>query len=277
MKKLLIGSCCMTLLAAPASAMSHAACENDTSKEICITASASVAYGNFGGGAGALSYGSSVTASLKGSAGDVSYGGSVTADADDGVTLGEIFVGTQYGRFGFDEDGYDAGVLATETGDIEYTHTIAGIGGRVVVDAGAQEWLVGGKVKFGPEDKTFVGGAFDSTNAWKAEAGTTLVGIDLTGSYDSSDAWSVGAEGKTGKVTWSAGYNSASTISASGTLAIDAATSVTVTYDQANAGGTGDDAEIVGKVEHKVGGLTLHAKANDASEYELGASAKFSF
>ena len=244
-----------------------------------------------------MSYNANATATLTGSAGDVSYGGSVTVDSDDGVTMGEVYVATSYGRFAFDQDAYVSQIGEDpEEGDIEYTGDFGGFGVEVVVDADDQDWLVGVSTAMGGVNAsaTFdssnawevgadttvggvtVGATFDSGNAWEVTASTTVGGLDVNASYDDAGAWSVGAGSTTGGITWDASYDSAGDIAASASMDFGD-TAVSVAYDSANAGGTGDDAEVVATVTHTVGGLVLHAQANDQSEFELGATASFSF
>ena len=290
MKKLILMTSALTLAGGTAFAGAHGG------GEITIGAEASVAYGNWDGAAAAMSYNANATATLAGSAGDVSYGGSVTVDSDDGVTVGEIFVSTMYGRFAFDMDAYDATLATEEDGDISYSGDFGDFGLTAVVDADAQAWIVGAStsmggvnagVKFDSDNAwevnadTTVGGVtvgatFDSGNAWEVTASTTVGGLDVNASYDDAGDWSVGAGSTTGGVTWDASYDSAGDIAANAAMSFGD-TAVSIAYDSANAGGTGDDAEIVGKVTHTVGGLVLHAQANDQSEYEIGATASFSF
>jgi hypothetical protein len=290
MKKLILMTSALTLVGGTAFAGAHGG------GEVSISAEASVAYGNWDGAALGMSYGASVTATLEGSAGDVSYGGSLTIEDADNVEVGEIWISTSVGKFSFDMDTYNADIAESELGDIAYNGSFGDITLDVVVDADTQAWLVGASTALGGvnasvkfdstnawkvEADTTVGGvtvgaSFDDTNAWEVTAETNVGGLDVNASYDSASAWSVGAGGTAGAVTWEAGYNSASEISVSASMDFGD-TSVSVAFDQGNAGGTGDDAEVVAKVEHTVGGLVLHAMVNDQSEYEVGATASFAF
>lgn len=290
MKKLILMTSALTLVGGTAFAGAHGG------GEISFGAEASVAYGNWDGAALGMSYGTSLTATFEGSAGDVSYGGSLTIEDANTVGLGEIWVSTSVGKFSFDQDTYNADIAESELGDIAYNGSFGDITLDVVVDADTQAWLVGASTAMGgvnasvkfdstnawkvAADTTVggvtVGASFDDTNAWEVTAETTVGGLDVNASYDSASAWSVGVGGTAGAVTWDAGYNSASEISVSASMDFGD-TSVSVAFDQGNAGGTGDDAEVVAKVEHTVGGLVLHAMVNDQSEYEVGATASFAF
>jgi hypothetical protein len=290
MKKLILMTSALTLVGGTAFAGAHGG------GEVSISAEAGVAYGNWDGAALGMSYTASVTATLEGSAGDVSYGGSLTIEDADNVEVGEIWISTSVGKFSFDMDTYNADIAESELGDIAYNGSFGDITLDVVVDADTQAWLVGASTALGGvnasvkfdstnawvvEADTTVGGvtvgaSFDDTNAWEVTAETNVGGLDVNASYDSASAWSVGAGGTAGAVTWEAGYNSASEISVSASMDFGD-TSVSVAFDQGNAGGVGDDAEVVAKVEHTVGGLVLHAMVNDQSEYEVGATASFAF
>jgi hypothetical protein len=140
---------------------------------------------------------------------------------------------------------------------------------------------------------------FDSTNAWDIAVGTEFSGIGVTVTYDSADVagveldgdtggvswelaantndeWSVDLSGSTGSIDWSLGTDETGDMAAS-VASTMGATSFELAYDSANAGGYGDDAEIVLTIEHTVDMLTLGAMVNDQSEYEVSATAGFSF
>lgn len=293
MKKLILMTSALTLVGGSAFAAAHGG------GEISIGAEASVAYGNWDGAALGLSYGTSVTATLEGSAGDVSYGGSLTIEDADTVTSGIIWINTSIGKFTFDkylDEEFDADVAGSGTADINYDGSFGDFGVNVGVDSMTQAWLIAVSTSMGGVNATAkfdstnaweisgdttvgnvtVGATFDDASAWEVTAETTVSGLDVNASYDSASAWEVGVGGTSGAVTWDASYNSASEVAVNAEMGFGD-TTVSIAYDQANAGGTGDDAEVVAMVEHTVGGLVLHAQVNDQSEYEVGASASFSF
>jgi hypothetical protein len=300
MKKLILMTSALTLVGGTAFAGAHGG------GEVSISAEASVAFGNWDDAAGpnataAMSYGTSVTATLEGSAGDVSYGGSLTIEDADNVELGEIWISTSVGKFMFDQDTYNADIAESEGGDIAYNGSFGDITLDVVVDADTQAWLVGAStalsginagVKFDSTnawevsaDTTVgavtVGATFDDTNAWEVTASTSVSGLDISASFDDTSAWDVTVGGTAGAVAWEATVDSNSEYAASATATFGD-TAVEVAYDSdANYDDAGsydsDDAVFQASVTHTVGGLVLHAMVNDNQDYEVGATASFSF
>jgi len=194
------------------------------------------------------------------------------------------------------DEEFNADVAESGTADIMYEGSFGDFGVTLGVESGTQAWMVGvttavGGVNAGARfDSTNawdvtasttvgaveVGATFDDASAWDVYASTSFSGLDVTGTYDSADVAGIEVGGTAGAVTWSASYNTNDEITADASMGFGD-TTVTVAYDSTLAGGTGDDAEVVATVEHVVGGLTLTAMVNDQSEYEVGASASFTF
>ncbi len=297
MKKLILMTSALTFVGSAAMA------------EITLSGKATVAYGNWdtGGGAAAFSYQTDATITMEQTAGDLTYGAKVSIDATAGtVTDGVIWISSNFGKFSFGEDAFDQLNNGTaDYGDIMYEGEFGAVSVTVVADAGlgvtptpteadwwadlgysADGWSFGiesdstgySKVRGAFDAGNFnVSGNVDTANAWEVSVGTSFGDVNAKVTFDSTNTTSVALDGKAGDVAWSVGGDSTGNVNASVDYSMDAL-SIGVAYDSANAGGTGDDAEVVVTVGYAASdNLSFEMKANDASEYEVSMTAGFTF
>ncbi len=302
MKKLILMTSALTFVGSAAMA------------EITLSGEATVSYGNWGGapgGTAVFEYNTGVTIAMEQTAGDLTYGAKVSIDADvdgtavDAITDGVIWISSNFGKFSFGQDAFDELSNANDYGDIKYEGEFGAVSITVVAEAGlgnapggsdpdwwadlgysADGWSFGietdstgySKVRGAFDAGSFnVSANVDTANAWEVAVGTSFGDVNAKVTFDSTNTTSVSLDGKAGDVAWSVGGDSTGNVNASVDYSMDAL-SIGVTYDSANAGGTGDDAEVVVTVGYDVSdNLSFEMKANDASEYAVSMTAGFTF
>ncbi len=294
MKKLILMTSALTFVGSAAMA------------EITLSGKATVAYGNWDASPLGFSYQTDATITMEQTAGDLTYGAKVSIDATAGtVSDGVIWISSNVGKFSFGQDAFDELSNANDYGDIKYEGEFGAVSITVVAEAGlgnapgagdpdwwadlgysADGWSFG--IETDSTGYSKVRGAFDAgsfnvsanadtANAWEVAVGTSFGDVNAKVTFDSTNTTSIGLDGKAGDVAWSVGGDSTGNVNASVDYSMDAL-SIGVAYDSANAGGTGDNAEVVVTVGYDVSdNLSFEMKANDASEYEVSMTAGFTF
>ncbi len=296
MKKLILMTSALTFVGSAAMA------------EITLSGEATVTYGNWNGAVTpAFAFETTAKAAMQQTAGDLSYGAEVSINATAGtVSDGVIWISGNFGKFSFGADAFDELNNGADYGDIKYEGGFGPVAVVIVSEAGlgtvvvaptdpiwfaslgydADSWNFGietdstgySKASVGFDAGNFnVSGNVDTANAWEVGVGTSFGDVNAKVTYDSTNVTAVSLDGKAGDVNWKVGADSAGNTSASVDYSMDNL-SIGVAYDSANAGGVGDDAELVVTLGYDASdNLSFEVKFNDANEYQAGFTAGFTF
>lgn len=293
MKKLILMTSALTFVAGAAAA------------DITLSASAALTYGNWDGAALGFAQDTSLSATFEDStASGVAYGASLTIENADTVSHGVMWVSTNGLKFSFGTDEFDAleDAAGDDSGDVQLAYSSGVMSATLTAEAGLGNvstndwdlslgyvtgtWTLGldtdasgltevsGSTEF---SGTKVGAAYDTDSNWDVWASRAFGGINAKVTYDSASVAGIELDGASGDMTWALGYNTDGETTAALGYGMGAI-SFALAYDSTNAGGTGDDAEVVATLGYAAGdNLDFTLEVNDASEYQISVEASFDF